>query len=456
MASARFICRIERAPSLALPFHAQFFPRFSFMPKQKKLLLILIDGLGDVAVPSLYESTPLQFAHTPWLDRLAYTGCTGLLDSVEPGLACGSDTAHMSIFGYNPRRYYRGRGAFETMGAGLPMQPGDIAFKCNFAHMDRQTQVVVARRADRHFEGIGPTLCEALDGAKLPSFPHHTVAVKYAIEHRCGVRVRGPGLTDAISGTDPIKDALPLVKCVPTDDTQEAIFTSKLTNELHDTFAAILEAHPINKERAQQGKNTANCVLLRGCGSCLDIPSMEELHGWKSFMIAPTCIIAGIGMTAGMDLLHVPGATGDYHTDFNAKARAAIANIQQHYDFGFLHLKAVDETGHDRDANLKVHFIEKIDNMIGDIVEQLAAIEAKGEMEFTLIVTSDHSTPVTHGDHSSEPVPFAISHVRHCMALKGCDTDPVARFNEVDCALGSLGRFCGDQVMPLAKAYMQS
>ncbi|KAI9491235.1 2,3-bisphosphoglycerate-independent phosphoglycerate mutase-domain-containing protein [Zychaea mexicana] len=425
------------------------------MVAKQKLLLVLIDGLGDVAIPQLDYQTPLQAAKTPWLDRLAAGGKNGLMDSVEPGLACGSDTAHMSILGYNPRKYYRGRGAFETMGAGLEMVPGDIAFKSNFAYLDRETEIVISRRADRHFEGLGPTLCDALDGAKLPSFPEHTVAVKYATEHRCGVRVRGPRLTDTISGTDPLKDNLPLVKCAPTENTVEAHMTSKLINELSDVFYEILSKHPINDDRKKAGKTPANCILLRGCGSCIDIPSIERLHGFKSFLIAPTCIIAGLGMTAGMDILQVEGATGDYHTNFQAKGDAVVANLKgSKYDFGFLHIKAVDDAGHDRNIDFKIKFLEKIDIMMGDIIRQLC--EDDGENEYTTIVTSDHSTPVLYGDHSCEPVPFCISRVKYAMDPSLGQGDSVTRFEEVDAARGCLGRFCGSQMMTIAKSYMCS
>jgi 2,3-bisphosphoglycerate-independent phosphoglycerate mutase len=129
---------------------------------------------------------------------------------VEPGLACGSDTAHLSLLGYDPRAHYRGRGAFESMGAGLAMAPGDIAFKCNFATLDPATGLVLQRRADRRFEHLGPELCAALDGLALPLHPGASLSVKYATEHRCGVVVRGPGLSDAVTGTDPLKDGLPL------------------------------------------------------------------------------------------------------------------------------------------------------------------------------------------------------------------------------------------------------
>jgi 2,3-diphosphopglycerate-independent phosphoglycerate mutase len=120
-----------------------------------RVVLLLIDGLGDVSVPSLGDRTPLQAARTPALDALASAGVNGLLDPVAPGLACGSDTAHLSLLGYDPRRCYRGRGAFESMGAGLDMATGDVAFKCNFAVVDDTTRIVTSRRVDRHFEEHG-------------------------------------------------------------------------------------------------------------------------------------------------------------------------------------------------------------------------------------------------------------------------------------------------------------
>lgn len=175
---------------------------------KKRVAFVLIDGLGDVSIPKLGYKTPLQVANIPNLDAIASAGINGLMDPVEVGLGCGSDTAHLSLMGYDPRVYYRGRGAFESMGAGLAMSPGDIAFKVcaflsscfvfillsfvgfdivrivffimqsNFATLDEKSGIVVSRRADRHFEEEGPILCAALDGMKLPSFPEYEVRVR--------------------------------------------------------------------------------------------------------------------------------------------------------------------------------------------------------------------------------------------------------------------------------------
>jgi len=165
-------------------------------------ILVLIDGLGDVDIPSLGNQTPLAYSKTPCMDTLAANGVCGLMDPVQVGLACGSDTAHLSIFGYDPRVYYRGRGAFETMGTGLYMEVGDIGFKCNFALLDPESGIVLRRRADREFRTWGRSLCDYLnEHIRLSRFPDYQVTFQYATEHRCGVRIRGPDLSDEISDT---------------------------------------------------------------------------------------------------------------------------------------------------------------------------------------------------------------------------------------------------------------
>ncbi|GLI58706.1 hypothetical protein VaNZ11_000457 [Volvox africanus] len=456
------------------------------MADQARVVFLLVDGIGDVSVPEFEERTPLEVAHIPHLDALAAAGLTGLLDPVEPGLACGSDTAHMSIFGYDPRIYYRGRGAFESMGAGIPMSPGDIAFKCNFATLDPTSGIVVSRRADRNFEHVGPILCQALDGLPLPGYPEHSVSVKYATEHRCGVVLRGPGLTDAVGDTDPLKDNLPLKRSLPTDNTPEAKFTCGLVNALSEAFRVVLESHPINQHRAAEGLTVANVVLLRGCGSRIRVPSFQEQHGMRPCLVAPTKIIAGLGMSFDIDALDAPGATGSYDSMFHAKveticdavtgcyrdpAEGAREQQQQQqqqgmqgqssaagnskalgdadpfhlaagpggegspgagavagngggnddgsYQFGFVHVKAVDDTGHDRMLQNKVRFLEVVDRMVAQMLRRLWEAEAAGRGRYLLVLTGDHSTPVLFGDHSNEPVPFAIASVRFAVEALG-------------------------------------
>jgi 2,3-diphosphopglycerate-independent phosphoglycerate mutase len=512
----------------------------------ERVAFVLIDGIGDNSACN-GDTTPLAFAATPNLNALvAQHGCVGAMDPVAPGLACGSDTAHLSLLGYEPRRFYRGRGAFESAGAGLAMRRGDVAFKSNFATVDDASGLVVRRRCDRQFEKWGPPLCAFLSDTKLPSFPHVEVAVRYATEHRCGVRLRGAALTDNISGTDPLKDGLPLRVCKPTvADDDAATRMSAIVNELSAAFRRRLATHPLNVERIASGLPAANVVLLRGAGACLDAPSFADMHGMRAFMVAPTAIIGGLGLSLGITRVPCVGATGDYHSNLNAKAdmvarlltytstftsdtgatttcdtgaalktrdvRArrresdakdddvenidasdgafddAVASFEDSctstdggddgdgapFQFAFLHVKGIDDAGHDKNADLKVRQLEKADIMVGRLVAKLnahtratdacrlcnaamppldvasAAIKQTVEgaptqltksltststsqsppteaalpaavtslTRYSVVVTGDHSTPVRTGDHSCEPVPVVIAQ----LPLAVCD-----------------------------------
>lgn len=493
------------------------------MASSARIALVLIDGIGDVSLPSLGYRSPLEAAHTPHMDAIAAAGINGLMDPVEPGLACGSDTAHLSLLGYNPRLYYRGRGAFESMGAGIPMAPGDIAFKSNFATLDEETGIVVSRRADRHFEREGPLLCADLDGLRVPGFPECTVSVKYATEHRCGVVVRGPGLSGEVGGTDPLKDGRPLREAAQLDGSPEAARTAAVVAAVSGEMRRRLRAHPLNAERAAAGKPPANCVLLRGCGILVEVPSFREKHGLQAAMVAPTKIIAGLGLSLGVPTLECPGGTGDYRTLLSAKAEAVAAALAaplgqaprivvpgedeprtgdpQGYDFGFLHIKAIDDAGHDKAPSLKLRGLEAVDRMIGQLAARLWAAQAAGAARYVLCVTADHSTPVLYGDHSYEPVPFAACHLADYVRARGGESvvtsvsmeevrvptegegpaappgsasssidaapsgpelqgglagDAVALFSESAAARGCLGRFSGCEMMGILKAYVRA
>ncbi|KAK8969513.1 hypothetical protein KSP40_PGU014257 [Platanthera guangdongensis] len=483
---------------------------------RRRVAFVLIDGIGDVSLPRFHYQTAVQVASTPNLDAIASAGVNGLMDPVEAGLACGSDTAHLSLLGYDPRIYYRGRGAFESMGAGLAMAPGDIAFKSNFATIDEETGIVISRRADRHFEEEGPIFCGALDGMKLPSFPEYEVRVRYATEHRCGVVVKGPKLSGNISGTDPLKDNRSLLKAEALDDTEEAKNTATVINELSKEMSRILVSHPLNAKRAAEGKNAANVVLLRGCGIRIEVDAFEKKHGLLPCMVAPTKIIAGLGLSLGIDILEAPGATGDYRTLLTAKATAIsralsapflpcpsvfVPGEDEHkpgpvdgYDFGFLHIKAIDDAGHDKACVLKVKALEAVDRAVAQLARLLWQAEKSANYEYFLCVTGDHSTPVEYGDHSYEPVPFALCKLRDFVGARGepavmttsldafrlpsvkagddlsdeisarksrgdeCKAfagDSVSEFSEIAAAGGCLGRFPGSEMMGIIKKFIK-
>lgn len=416
----------------------------------RRVLFVLIDGLGEVACDEFAGLTYIQAANLPTFNAIASSGISGMLDPVETGLACGSDTAHMSIFGYDPLRNYLGRGSFESLGAGIEMTYDDIAFKCNFSTIIPETGIVTRRRVDRDFPDWGLPLCEALNNKRIPGFEDCWVTVLHATEHRCGVRVRGKGLSCLITDTDPLKDNLPLLRVRPTVDTPEAIHTAQVVNALSDWIHQVLTQHPINKRREMEGLPPANIVLLRGCGSKLRIPSFQQKHGLRAFFIAPTAIIAGLGMTVEAEIVRVPGATGDVHSDFAAKFQTAacLLNSQQH-DFAFLHIKAVDDLAHDRETHKRQALLQRLDTHLAACLDSLQG-------PVLVVVTGDHTTTVHIGDHTFEPVPFSMCWLEMYRRRKlgeviepGLFRDSVQTFNEVECAKGALGRFPGSEVMPL-------
>lgn len=430
------------------------------MSKPAKIVLCILDGLGDTTHElNGKKGTCLQLSNHPTLDAIAKTGINGLMDSVSPGLPCGSDTAHLSLFGYPPFQYYNGRGAFEALGGGMKMIAGDIAFKSNFSTM--YGEIVKYRRCDRHFETEGPMLCRDLDGIKIPEFPEVGVSVVYATEHRCAVRIRAPGMSDRITGTDPIHDDKPLEKSTPIDDTPEAKYTANIVNALSDTLRKALENHPINKQRLAEGKEPANVILLRGPGMRLNVTPFCELHNIKAFLIAPTAIIAGLGISVGLPIVKVEGATGDMDSDFEAKTIKAAEELKDDkYDMGIIHMKGIDDASHDGKYAVKANLIERADKAIHTLIEKLADIEEKTGDRFIIGVVADHTTSSTWLDHTFEPIPTCFSEasmVAKELGIKHKEhenerfiiPDSIEKYDETLAFHGDLGRFCGAKLMKL-------
>lgn len=322
------------------------------MGRPTAAVMIIIDGLSDIS-----SNTALSTAHIPNLDAAAARGCVGLIDPVRPGLACGSDTAHLAIFGYDPETCYRGRGAFEAMGAGVEILPGDIAFKCNFGFLDETTGIVTTRCAE-HGEGmhtLGKLLAKRLDGISVPGFEDVQVHVRHTGHHRCVVRLRGGPLSDCVTNTDPLINNRPLLRSRSTvPGNPAAIRTACILNQVSDTMCEALNNFSDNCITGVKRNPVTNVLLLRGASRRIQIKPFHVLHGIQAFLIAPCKIIAGVGITAGIDMVKAPGATGGYDTDLLSKARACVEYLmlrsqddeaQQEYEYslGIVHIKAVDE-----------------------------------------------------------------------------------------------------------------
>jgi 2,3-bisphosphoglycerate-independent phosphoglycerate mutase len=392
-----------------------------------KAVILIADGMADRPVEALKGRTPLEAAKTPHLDRLAAEGECGLMDPIAPGVRAGSDTSHLAILGYDPHKYYTGRGPFEAAGIGLEIKGGDICFRCNFSTVD-ENMVVTDRRAGR-ISGGTEKLAAALNGMTIDDV---TCYFKESVEHRAALVLRGPGLGHEVSDTDPHAEGVKVHWARGKDAASEK--AAGVVNEFVKSSYAILKDHPVNLERIKQGKPAANIVLPRGAGVAPHLEAFQARYRFSGAAVVETGLIAGIARYLAMDIPFVAGATGGYDTDEIALAQAIITALKDH-DFVLCNYKACDLAGHDGDAMKKVECVEKMDRLVGELMKHLP-------IPTHLAITADHSTPVSFKDHTGDTVPILIW---------GPATRPdgVKSFGERPCAAGSLGRIRGEWLMAL-------
>lgn len=390
-----------------------------------KILLILLDGIGDRPVAELGDKTPLQFAKAPNLDGFARRGANGMMDVIAPGIRAGSDTSHLALFGYDPYKVYTGRGPFEAAGVGLELEPGDIAFRCNFATVDEELNVL-DRRAGRIKERTNE-LAAAMNGLEVEDV---TVVCKEATEHRAVLILRGEELSPDVADVDPHMEMKKVMAARPLSPAGKR--TAGILTEVVKESHRLFRDHDVNRERDEQGKMPANILLPRGAGMTPVMTPMAQRYDMRFAAIVGVSLIKGICRVAGMELIHVEGATGGVDTDMNAKVSASIEALDK-YDFVFLHIKAPDVFGHDGDARGKKQIIEKIDGALAPLKS----------VECLRIITGDHSTPVAVRDHSGDPSPITF-------VGEGVRTDAVSGFDERACATGGLNRIRGKDVINMA------
>lgn len=399
-----------------------------------KGILVIADGLGG-RLTDWGNATCLERARTPNLDELTRRGATGLMDPIAPGVRPGSDTAHLSIFGYDPYKVYTGRGSFEALGIGMDVRPGDVCFRANFATVEERDGklIVLDRRAGRLAEG--KELEKVLAGLDLSRFGVQAF-FRASTEHRGALVLRGEGLSAAVSDTDPHETGVEVAEAEPLAEDEAARRTAEILNEITRQAYELLKDHPVNRKRIQEGKPPGNIILLRGAAVMPHLVTIPKKYGIKGACIAGGALYKGVARAAGLEVLEVPGATGDLKTDLVAKAEAALKALED-YDLVFVHIKGTDNAGHDQDPQAKTGFIERIDReFFGTLLEGLDL----GSVN--LAFSGDHTTPIDYGDHTPDPVPvlFVGPSVR---------PDRVERFGERAAAEGGLGRFSGNLVPQL-------
>ena len=398
---------------------------------------MIIDGMADRPIKDLGYKTPLEAANTPNMDKLAELGINGIMDPIRPGIRAGSDTSHISILGYDPYEVYTGRGPFEAAGIGLDVIAGDIAFRCNFSTQNEEG-IIVDRRAGRIREGT-EEIAKSINSLKLEGFEDIDIIFKESTGHRAVLVLRGPGLSDKVSDADPKHEGKHPKEVVPLDDSHEATKTAAILNKFVKTSYDVLKDHPVNLKRINEGENPANVVLPRGVGAVPHIVPFGEKYGVKAACIAETGLIRGIGKITGMDLIDVEGATGGIDTNLeNMTASIVEAAKGNDYEFILINIDGADEAGHDGQMEEKVKFIEKVDAVIGEVME----IE-----DLYFILTADHSTPISVMDHTGDPVPIIINGPE-------VKVDNVNSFSERAAAYGGLCRIRGSDIMNILMDFM--
>ncbi len=404
----------------------------------RRALMILFDGGGDRPVKG--GPTPLHAAHKPSLDALAASGSCGLLDPIAPGVRPGSDTAHLSIFGYDPYRYYTGRGAFEALGAGVELRPGDVAFRTNLATVD-EGNVVVDRRAGRYISPEEAAEVERLVNDVIAPAVMSKLGVqvvyKSTVEHRGVLVMRGP-VSHRVSNTDPHKVGEPILEAKPLDESRESSITAQALNMVTRLFSEHARKLDINIARKERGLPQINAILARGGGY---MPSIEPIHlkyGVKAAAIAGVALIRGVAKAVGMDVYTAPGLNGTADDDYDHALRLAM-DLLERYDFVFLHVKGTDSASHDGNYDLKRSVVERFDRTLHKYMERLEDIY--------VFVTSDHATPVSVREHTGDPVPILVHGPDVVM-------DQADKFSELVCWKGALLRVRGIDVMPIVSSYL--
>lgn len=398
-----------------------------------KAVLVVADGMADRPVRELDWKTPLEAARKPSLNRIAETGVCGIIDPISPGVPPGSDTATLALLGYDAFSAYSGRGALEALGSDMKVLPSDVAFRCNFATVDKK-MIVLDRRAGRIENEDAAKLAKSLSNVKLASSKIKFI-LKSTIQHRAVLILRGSGLSASVSDSDPGQIGRKVADSKPLSIGPEAKRTATFLNDLSRKFQDVLSNHPVNQARAKRGLQPANVFLCRGAGTLPEVKSLSQLYGIRAACVAATPLVRGVCKAAGMKVVDVKGATGTPQTDYIAKARAAVQALKTN-DFVFLHVKATDVTSHDGKARLKVEVIEKVDGMLAYLLDHV-------DLDSTYVaVTADHTTSSATGNHEGDPVPIAITgpYVRR---------DSVKEYNERSCAEGGLNRLKGVDLMPI-------
>ena len=381
------------------------------VPNDTKILLLVIDGLGGL--PNSSGRSELEQANIPQLNRLAQESLCGLTMPVGYGVTPGSGPGHLALFGYDPERFTVGRGVLEALGIDFDLQSTDVAARGNFCTVDADGKIT-DRRAGRIATEKSAPICERLSAITLPGVQVFVEPVK---DHRFLLVLRGEGLSDKVTDTDPQRDG------------KKPMMSRALAPDA-ETTAGLLNDWIAQAQRILHDEPQANMLTLRGIAKHPPMPSIVETCKFRAAAIAAYPMYRGLAKLVGMDVLKT-GATF-------ADEMATLKENWDKYDFFFIHFKRADAAGEDGDFREKIAALEEADTYI----DALHALQAD-----VFIVAGDHSTPAVVAGHSWHPVPFLF----HARAFSQADQSE--GFNEKACSRGVLGTFPAKEVLSLAMAH---
>lgn len=361
-----------------------------------KYVVVLGDGMADEPIEALSGKTPLEYANTPAMDALSKKSEVGMVHTIPDGMKPGSDTANLSVLGYDPKKYYSGRSPLEALSIGVPMKDTDIALRCNIVTISEDDVPFEEKTIIDHSSSeISTEDCAVLLEAVRKELENEIYKFYVGTSYRhCLIWDKG----EVVELTPP-HDVLGQVigQHLPSD---------KALYEMMKKSYDILVNHPLNIERKKQGLNPANCCWFWGAGTKPMLSSFEEKTGKKGMMISAVDLLKGIAVGASMGVAEVEGANGGLHTNYEGKTQAAVkALTEDGYDFAYIHVEAPDEMGHQGSVEKKVQAIEFLDScVIAPLVESLK----EKNVDFRLLVLPDHPTPICVRTHTADNVPYML------------------------------------------------
>ena len=393
-----------------------------------KYIIVLGDGMADEPIESLGNRTPLQFARTPNMDRLAKQGNTGLLATVPAGINPGSETANLSVLGYDPVHVLEGRGALEAASMGIDILPGEMAMRCNLICIEngKIKNHSAGHITSEEAEILIHYLNEKLGNERVEFFPG--ISYRHLLKIKGGDKRLDCTPPHDVPGVD---FSQVLIRSLSADSQA----TAYLLNDLIIRSQLFLENHPVNQKRKEEGKDPANSIWPWSPGYKPQMKKLSEVYPIRTgAVISAVDLIKGIGIYAGLESIQVVGATGLYNTNYEGKTEAALQALKEK-DFVFLHIEASDEAGHEGNVELKIKTIEDIDTRI---LKPILEETEKWNEAVAIALLPDHPTPCRTKTHSSSPIPFVIY-------KPGEIPDEVMEYNEFSVKKGKYGLLKGDE-----------